>query len=139
MREFYRYVRVDGKPVGTLVAVVEEGMAPKFGVAVCSDKDQFSRKIGRELALKNAIAEREVYTVPKKYVQPILDELHLFAGQVFSRNSDVIGNIPHINYQKSAKNYWDKDALALTLLLLGNADQSTPLGVMRSGQLTGTL
>ncbi len=108
MKEFYRYVRVDGKPVGTLVAVIEEGQAPKFGVAVCSDKDQFSKKKGRELALRGALNEQVLYYVPKKYLQPMIDGLHQFAQQVFSRNENgPIGNIPHIKYRRGEGSFLD--------------------------------
>ena len=65
-----------------------------IGVARCSEKDQFTRKMGREIALERMVA--------KPYVKDISDKLHIPKHKFFI-NACTLAIVPYVIMFKKLK------------------------------------
>lgn len=78
----YAHVKYDGFNIGTIcIANIQGKMA--YGESLCSPEDQFSKKVGREIAYRRAY-EGISFDIPKEYRQ-VFDETYDYLAGIAER------------------------------------------------------
>lgn len=92
--QIIQYVKIDGHPIATFVAIKNELGMFNVGLSVCSEKEKFSKVRGKTLAINRIYKGQEIFFVPEKLL-PIIKEDFFYFKQRLEKKSKKLVAISH--------------------------------------------